>query len=183
MRNKVIARSYDQFLQLLRGAQFDVQNAPAVAGDRGVDPSLRPILVTKYGAGAVLAENPILARTSPPKGYDRSPEERLPVVWLEHPGWLLGGQVATLLDRGHQKFFTTPKLTVAATADGLKAIHRFSEELREIIGEPSLYNESLGTVSNSYLYDRVKDRDLPPAQRPLPAWELPAKAWEPPAKK
>ena len=183
MRNKVIARSYDQFLQLLRGAQFDVQNAPAVAGDRGIDASLRPILVTKYGAGAVLAENPILARTTPPKGYDRSPEERLPVVWLEHPGWLLGGQVATLLDRGHQKFFTTPKLTVAATADGLKAIHRFSEELREIIGEPSLYNESLGTVSNSYLYDRVKDRDLPLAQRPLPAWELPAKAWEPPAKK
>ena len=41
----------------------------------------------------------------------------------------------------------------------LKAIHRFTEELREAIGEPSLYNQSLGTVSNSYMYDRVKGRE------------------------
>ena len=47
----------------------------------------------------------------------------------------------------------------AATADALKAIHRFSEELREAIGEPSLYNESLGTVSNRYMYDRLKGRE------------------------
>ena len=38
-----------------------------------------------------------------------------------------------------------------------------SEELREVIGEPSLYNESLGTVSNSYMYDRLKGREVPPA--------------------
>jgi hypothetical protein len=56
----------------------------------------------------------------------------------------------------------TPTARVAATADALKSIHRFSEELREAIGEPSLYNESLGTVTNSYLYDRLKGREPEP---------------------
>ncbi len=67
------------------------------------------------------------------------------------------------------------RLEVPATADSLQAVHRFAEELREVIGEPSLYNESLGTTSDSYLYDRVKGRDLPLAERPKPAWELPPK--------
>jgi len=53
----------------------------------------------------------------------------------------------------------------------LKAIHAFSEELREAMGAASLYNESLGTVSDRYVYDRVKDRDEPPPQRPQRPWE------------
>ena len=36
------------------------------------------------------------------------------------------------------------------------------------------YNESLGTVSDSYMYDRVKDRDLPESKRPQRAWDKPA---------
>jgi hypothetical protein len=169
MRTKVIERSYDEILQLLRGSHFDVRDLPVVAGDS----TPAQISVTKYGAGAVLARNSETVSTNRKEQKDR--QERPAVLWVQHPGWLLGGQVSILLDRGHQKFFTTPKLTVAATADGLKAIHRFAEELREIIGEPSLYNESLGTVSNSYLYDRVKNRDLPVTKRPVPAWELPPK--------
>ena len=97
------------------------------------------------------------------------------VTWVERPGYLVGGEVATLLDRGHQKFWKSSRLEVPATADSLQAVHRFAEELRQVIGEPSLYNESLGTTSDSYLYDRVKGRDLPLAQRPIPAWELPPK--------
>ena len=89
---------------------------------------------------------------------------------------MLGGEVATLLDRGYQKFWKSSRLEVPATADSLKAVHRFGEELREVIGEPSLYNESLGTTSDSYLYDRVKGRDVPLAERAKPAWELPSKA-------
>lgn len=169
MRTQVIARPYDQILQLLRGAQFDVREAPAVAGHNVPG----EISVTKYGAGAVLARNPEAAAQH--KSDQKGQKERSSVLWVQHPGWVLGGQVSTLLDRGYQKFFTTPKLTVAATADGLKAIHRFAEELREIIGEPSLYNESLGSVSDSYLYDRVKNRDLPVAERPIPPWDLPGK--------
>ena len=53
----------------------------------------------------------------------------------------------------------------------LQALHQFSEELREATGATSLYNQSLGTVSDRYTYDRVENRDLPEAQRPQRAWE------------
>lgn len=163
MRTKLTSNSYEQTLELLRSHQFDVRDVPGVADQ---------ILVSKYGAGAVLARNP-----SPFLKKARGQSEIwYPVVWITHPGWLLNGKVSTILDRGYQKFFTTPELTIAATADGLKATHRFAEELREIIGEPSLYNESLGSVSDSYLYDRVKNRDLPQGERPLPAWDLPGRS-------
>jgi hypothetical protein len=98
------------------------------------------------------------------------------VRWRERPGFVLGGEVATLLDRGFQKFWKSSRLEVPATADSLKAVHRFGEELREVIGEPSLYNESLGTTSDSYMYDRVKGRDLPVSERPVPAWLAPPKS-------
>ena len=34
-----------------------------------------------------------------------------------------------------------------------------------------LLNESLGTVSDRYVYDRVKDRDQPEPERPTRPWE------------
>ena len=55
-----------------------------------------------------------------------------------------------------------------ALAEELKAIHDFEEDLREALGMKSLYNESLGTVSTFYQYDRVKDRDRGVPKR---AWE------------
>ena len=101
-------------------------------------------------------------------------------AWVERPGYLVGGEVATLLDRGYQKFWKTARVEVPATADSLKAVHRFAEELREVIGEPSLYNESLGTTSDSYLYDRVKGRDLPPGGRARSrAWDLASRSRRP----
>jgi len=78
---------------------------------------------------------------------------------LVRPGWLLGGQISRLLDRGYQKFLKTDKVEIPATADHLRAIHAFSEELTEDAGAESLYNESLGTTSDRYLYDRVKGRE------------------------
>jgi GH24 family phage-related lysozyme (muramidase) len=39
------------------------------------------------------------------------------------------------------------------------------------LGGVSLYNEGLGTVSESYMYDRVRDRDLPKAERPKRPWQ------------
>jgi hypothetical protein len=65
----------------------------------------------------------------------------------------------------------TTKTEVPATADHLKALQQFSEELKEALGLPSLYNESLGTVSDSYHYDRIKDRDEPAVDRPKRPWE------------
>ena len=87
------------------------------------------------------------------------------------PGYLLGSEISRLVDKGYQKFLKTSKTEVPATADHLKAMHQFSEELREAMGGVSLYNESLGTVSDRYEYDRVKDRDMPESQRPKRAWE------------
>jgi hypothetical protein len=58
----------------------------------------------------------------------------------------------------------------------LKALHSFAEELKMALGLPSLYNESLGTVSESYQYDRIKDRDKPTVDRPKRPWEVAGKA-------
>jgi hypothetical protein len=160
MRTKVHFLSFDEVLSALRTLEFDVQPGSGVA---------KQTLVRKYGAGAILTQAEEPARA----------EKKLPhiaVTWKERPGYLVGGEVATLLDRGHQKFWKSSRVELPATADSLRAVHRFAEELREVIGEPSLYNESLGTTSDSYLYDRVKGRDLPLAERPVPAWQLPPKS-------
>jgi hypothetical protein len=61
------------------------------------------------------------------------------VLMLSHPGWVLNGEISRLLDK-------------------LRAIHEFSEELSEATGATSLYNQSLGTTSDVYMYDRVKGR-------------------------
>ena len=81
------------------------------------------------------------------------------VMVTKRPGWLLGGEIARLVDKGYQKFLKTPRLEIPATADHLRAIHEFSEELKEAAGGTSLYNESLGTTSDRYVYDRVKGRE------------------------
>jgi hypothetical protein len=152
MRTKIIVRSFEEVLQLLRNAKFDVRELPAVARKGAESPAVRPpMVVSKYGAAAVLASNP--AYTPKTAG------EQHPVLWVAPPGWVLRGAIARLVDHGNQKLFETPDARVAATADALKSIHRFSEELRDAIGEPSLYNQSLGTVSDLYVYDRVKGRE------------------------
>jgi len=75
-------------------------------------------------------------------------------------GILLDGEIASLVDGGYQKFFRTASgKSKPALASELKGLHDFEEDLTEGLGLESLYNESLGTVSTYYLYDRVKDRD------------------------
>jgi hypothetical protein len=84
-------------------------------------------------------------------------------------GLLLGGEIAALVDGGYQKFFRTPGgRRKPATAGDLEALHSFEEDLKEALGEESYYNESLGTVSAYYQYDRVEDRDRGVPKR---AWE------------
>jgi hypothetical protein len=87
----------------------------------------------------------------------------------ERAGILLGTEIARLVDGGYQKMFRTAAGKVKpALAEELKALHDFEEDLKEALGQKSLYNESLGTVSTFYLYDRVKDRDRGVPKR---AWE------------
>ena len=84
-------------------------------------------------------------------------------------GILLCGEIGVLVDGGYQKFFLTPKgIKKPATAQELVDLHNFEEDLREALGLTSLYNESLGTVSTFYLYDRVQNRDAGVPKRP---WE------------
>jgi hypothetical protein len=84
-------------------------------------------------------------------------------------GMSMGAEIGELVDGGFQKFFETPSgARKPATADELKALHAFEEDLKEGLGEESYYNDSLGTVSAFYLYDRVKDRDRGVPKR---AWE------------
>src|SRR5215469_10417513 len=78
----------------------------------------------------------------------------------ERAGVLIGNDIARLVDGGYQKIFRTASGKVKpALAEDLKALHDFEEDLKEALGQKSLYNESLGTVSTFYLYDRVQDRD------------------------
>ena len=84
-------------------------------------------------------------------------------------GVLIGGEIGSLVDGGYQKFFRTPSgKQKPALAEDLKALHNFEEDLKEALGQESFYNESLGTVSTFYLYDRVRDRDRGVPKR---AWE------------
>ena len=88
----------------------------------------------------------------------------------DRAGILTGAEIGVLVDGGYQKFFRTPSgQNKPALAGELKALHDFEEDLKEGLGEVSLYNESLGTVSTFYLYDRVQDRDR----------GVPKRIWEP----
>lgn len=88
----------------------------------------------------------------------------------DRAGVLMGDEIGVLVDGGYQKFFQTPSgKKKPALAEDLKALHNFEEDVKEGLGQESLYNESLGTVSTYYLYDRVANRDQGVPKR---AWEV-----------
>jgi hypothetical protein len=147
MKKMLRQPNFDQALELLRTHGFEVALSRAGAGG---------FLVSKNGVGAVLA----------PGNNSTGP-----AAFAVTPGALVRGEISRLLDRGYQKFIKTSQYELPATAAQLEAIHQFSEELKQIIGADDLYNESLGTTSDSYQYDRLKGREVaqPTARRP---WEL-----------
>ena len=103
----------------------------------------------------------------------RGPDDTVKI--FAYPGYLIGSEISKLVNRGYQQFLKTSKTEIPATADHLKALQTFSEELKEGLGLPSLYNESLGTVSESYHYDRIENRDKAPVDRPKRPWEVAGK--------
>ena len=131
----------------LRAHGFEVADTKAVPG--GME-------VTKNGVAAVLVSGP-----------EKDDGALLRVT----PGIVVKGEISRLLDRGYQKFIKTAQFELPATAAHLQAIHAFTEELNEVTGSLGLYNESLGTTSDLYQYDRVVGREpaQPKAARP---WEL-----------
>jgi len=83
-------------------------------------------------------------------------------------GILVKDEIGGLVDLGYQKIFQTPSgKRMPARAAHLKELHAFDEDLRELLGLKSLYNESLGTTNQAHLYDRVEGRDH---HQPPPPW-------------
>lgn len=148
MSRKSRNRNFEQTLEMLRAQSFEVQPCASVAGG---------VLVSKHGAGAVL-----VAAESDSAGAA--------AAFAERPGVLVHGQVARLLDRGYQKFIATAQFETPASASQLQSLHSFTEELSQLTGTISLYNQSLGTTSDLYRYDRLQGRDS--------ASSLPVSPWD-----
>lgn len=131
-RRKPEQLTLEQRLQHAKAAGFTVEPAGG-----------RRYLASRSGCAAIL---------------EAAPDGTLRPV--EPTGILLGGEIASLIDGGYQKFFQTRSgKRKPALAEELKNVHEFVEDLRESLGMITLYNEALGTVSTFYLYDRVQDRD------------------------
>jgi hypothetical protein len=146
MATKLEQKTYEDALSWLREHGFDVLEAPGTAGR---------VFLKKYNVSAAIQKD----------GDDG-------VKIFAYPGYLVGSEISKLVNKGYQQFLKTSKTEVPATADHLKALHSFSEELKEGLGLPSLYNEALGSVSESYQYDRIVDRDKPQADRKKRPWEV-----------
>src|SRR5438105_13893753 len=147
MATKIIEeRTFEDAVQWLRDNGFDLIEAPGTQGR---------VFLRKYNVSAAIQKN----------GYEG-------VKIFAYPGYLISGEISKLINRGYQQILKTSKTEIAATADHLKSLQQFSEELKEALGLPSLYNESLGTVSEAYQYDRIADRDTPEAERPKRPWQV-----------
>src|ERR1700716_4169169 len=145
MAAKVEERTYEDAVSWLREHGFDLIEAPGTQGR---------VFLRKYNCAAAIQ-----------KTDDGG------VKIFAYPGYLIGSEISKLVNRGYQQFLKTSKTEVPATADHLKALQQCPEEMKKARGLPSLYNESLGTVSESYQYDRIKDRDQPEIERPKRPWE------------
>lgn len=155
MAKKLKAKSFEDAVAWFRDHGFDVLEAPGASAR---------VFLKKYFCSAAI---------------ERSEDGGVKI--FAYPGYLINGEISKLVDHGYQKVLKTTKAEFPATAEHLKALHDFSEEFKEGLGLISLYNESLGTVSEAYHYDRVRDRDLPAAERPRRPWQRSAVAKKRPA--
>jgi hypothetical protein len=116
-------------------ARFEVLPSPA---------SSDCLEVRKYNCSHTLKRNPV--------GH-----------WMPDgpPRFLVRGLRCELEDRGYQKFWYHEGQRFPIRLADLKALHRFDEEVREILQLKSLYNESLGSTSARTVYDRVTGRPEP----------------------
>lgn len=145
MTTKVEQRTYEEAVEWLRDHGFDLIEAPGMQGR---------VFLKKYNVSAAIQKD----------GDDA-------VKIFAYPGYLIGGEISKLINRGYQQVLKTSKTEIGATAEHLKALQQFTEELKEALHLPSLYNESLGTVSEAYQYDRIVDRDKPAPERPKRPWQ------------
>jgi len=145
MAKTIEARTYEEALAWLRDHGFDVTDAPGTTNR---------VFLRKYNVSAAI---------------EKMSDDGVKI--FAYPGYLIGSEISKLVNKGYQQFLKTSKNEVPATAEQLKALQQFSEELKQALNLPSLYNESLGTVSEAYHYDRVEGRDKAAVDRPKRPWE------------
>src|SRR5437762_4572403 len=116
MSTKLEQRTYEDAVQWLRDHGFDLIEAPGMRGR---------VFLRKYNVSAAIQ-----------KDGDEG------VKIFAYPGYLISGEISKLINRGYQQVLKTSKTEIAATADHLKSLQQFSEELKEALGLPSLYNRS-----------------------------------------
>ena len=149
MAKTIEARTYEEALAWLRDHGFDVTEAPGTNSR---------VFLRKYNVSAAI---------------QKSSDDNVKI--FAYPGCLVGSEISKLVNRGYQQFLKTSKAELPATAEHLKSLQSFAEELKLALGLPSLYNGSLGTVSEAYQYDRVENRDKAEVDRPKRPWEVAGK--------
>jgi len=132
--------TFNERVELLKKAGFDLQKLQ--------DGRIR---ITQHGIGAVIGDE---GKNQPA---------------IEKAGVLVGSDVATLLNAGYQMFLEVPSgKRYPATAEQLRALHQFEDDVKEALDLVNLYNTSLGTTTPKHQYDRVYKRDS--GQQPKP-WD------------
>ena len=149
MAKTIEARTYEEALAWVRDHGFDVTDAPGTNSR---------VFLRKYNVSAAI---------------EKTADDGVKI--FAYPGYLIGSEISKLVNKGYQQFMKTSKAEVPASAEQLKALQSFSDELKQALGLPSLYNESLGTTSEAYQYDRVENRDQATADRPKRPWEVAGK--------
>src|SRR5262249_43565324 len=110
MAKTIEARSYEEALAWLRDHGFDVTEAPGTNGR---------VFLRKYNVSDAI---------------QKAPDDGVKI--FAYPGCLVGSEISKLVNRGYQQFLKTSKAEIPATADHLKALHQFSEELKIALGLP-----------------------------------------------
>ncbi len=77
---------------------------------------------------------------------------------IAHAGWIIGGEIALLVDQGFQKVWSAGVRRAPALASQLRTLHAFEEDLKEALHLTSFYNTSLGTTNDEHQYDRLSGR-------------------------
>ena len=93
------------------------------------------------------------------------------MAYRERPGAVVWGGFRGCSIGGIRSSCRPSKYELPATAAQLQAVHRFTEELTQVTGGVSLYNEALGTTSDVYHYDRVKGREAAGTATAVRPWD------------
>src|SRR6202795_4434715 len=112
MPKAVEARTYEEALAWLRDHGFDLTEAPGTNAR---------VFLRKYNVSAAI---------------QKGPDDTVKI--FAYPGYLIGSEISKLINRGYQQFLKTSKAEIPATAEHLKALQQFTEELKEGLQLPTL---------------------------------------------